>query len=96
MRIAIAAVGLVVALLAGILFYRSAGSVDSIEVPRISIERTRQMLADPDVVIVDVRTPKTWWRSPKKIATAVRMDLDSMEQWAEKYAKDKTMIFYCS
>jgi predicted sulfurtransferase len=96
MRNSFAAVGLILALMAGILFYRSAASADSIEVPRISIERVRQMLDDPDVVIIDVRTAKTWWRSPTKITNAVREELDSVEQWATKYAKDKTLIFYCS
>ncbi len=96
MRNSVAAVGLILALMAGILFYRSAASADSIEAPRISIERVRQMLDDPDVVIIDVRTAKTWWRSPTKIANAVREELDSVEQWAAKYAKDKTLIFYCS
>ena len=96
MRNSVAAVGLILALMAGILFYRSAASADSIEAPRISIERVRQMLDDPDVVIIDVRTAKTWWRSPTKIANAVREELDSVEKWAAKYAKDKTLIFYCS
>ena len=96
MRNSVAAVGLILALMAGILFYRSAASADSIEAPRISIERVRQMLDDPDVVIIDVRTAKTWWRSPTKISNAVREELDSVEQWAAKYAKDKTLIFYCS
>ncbi len=96
MRNSVAAVGLILALMAGILFYRSAASADSIEAPRISIERVRQMLDDPDVIIIDVRTAKTWWRSPTKIANAVREELDSVEQWAAKYAKDKTLIFYCS
>lgn len=96
MRNSVAAVGLILALMAGILFYQSAASADSIEAPRISIERVRQMLDDPDVIIIDVRTAKTWWRSPTKIANAVREELDSVEQWAAKYAKDKTLIFYCS
>jgi hypothetical protein len=92
----VAAAGLIIVLMAGILFYRSAALADSIEVPRISIERARGMLADPDVVIIDVRTTKTWWRSPTKIANAVREELGAVEQWAHKYPKDKTLIFYCS
>ena len=96
MRNSIAAAGLIIALMAGILFYRSAASADSIEVPRISIERVRQMLADPDVVIIDVRTAKTWWRSPSKIENAVREDPGSLEHWAENYPKDKSLIFYCT
>ncbi len=66
----------------------------SIEVPRISVEKTNQMLSDPEVVIIDVRTAKTWWRSPTKILNAVREELASVEQWAGKYPKEKTLIFY--
>jgi hypothetical protein len=52
------------------------------------------MLANPDVVIIDVRTVKTWWRSPAKIENAVREEPGSIEHWAEKYSKDKILIFY--
>jgi len=91
-----AAAGLIIALMAGMLFGRTMASADSVEVPRISIERTKQMLGDADVVVIDVRTAKTWWRSPYKITNATREEPGSVEQWAEKYPKDKTLIFYCS
>jgi len=87
---------LIIVLLAGILLCRTAASAASIEVPRISIERTKQMLANPEVVIIDVRTAKTWWRSPNKIENAVREELGSLERWADKYPKNKTLIFYCT
>jgi hypothetical protein len=92
----VAATILITALLAGILLCRPVVSAASIEVPRISIERTKQMLANPDVVIIDVRTAKTWWRSTTKIKNAVREEPGSLERWAEKYPKEKTLIFYCS
>ena len=72
----------------------TAASAASIEVPRISIEQTRQMLTDPEVVIIDVRTAKAWWKSPTKILNAVREELGSVEQWADKYSKDKTLVLY--
>jgi hypothetical protein len=92
----VAATVLINVLLAGILLCRTAASATSIEVPRISIERTKQMLANPDVVIIDVRTAKTWWRSTSKIKNAVREEPGSLQRWAEKYPKNKTLIFYCS
>ena len=72
----------------------SLASAASIEVPRISVEQTKQMLDNPEVIIIDVRTTKTWWRSGTKILNAVREELDSIKQWAGKYPKDKTLIFY--
>ena len=71
-------------------------SAASIEVPRISVEQTRSMLGKPNVIIIDVRTTKTWWKSPTKISHAVREELGSMEQRVDKYPKTSTLIFYCS
>jgi len=73
-----------------------ASSAAPIEVPRISIEQAKQMLDNPEVVIIDIRTAKTWWRSRTKILNAVREELGSVKQWAGKYSKDKTLIFYCT
>ena len=87
---------LITVLMLGMLLGSTAASAASIEVPRISIERAKQMLASTDVVIIDVRTAKSWWRSTTKIENAVREEPASLERWAQKYSKDKTLIFYCS
>ena len=71
-------------------------SAASMTVPRISAEQTREMLGRPDVVIIDVRSAKTWWKSTTKIVQAVRQDPGAVERWEGKYPKDKTLIFYCS
>ena len=92
----VAAGVLIVALTAGILLCRATASGASIEVPRISIDRAREMLVDPDVVIIDVRTAKQWWRSPSKIENAVREGPGSPERWAGKYPRNKILIFYCT
>jgi hypothetical protein len=86
--------GFIILLAVGIASCSTTALAASIEVPRISVEQTKQMFADPEVVIIDVRTAKTWWRSPTKILNAVREELGSVEQWAGKYPKDKTLIFY--
>jgi hypothetical protein len=91
-----AAAFLIIVLAAGALLGPTAASAASIEAPRISIERTKQMLANADVVIIDVRTAKTWWRSTTKIKNAVREEPGSPERWMQKYPKNKTLIFYCS
>jgi hypothetical protein len=96
MRNPVAAAFLISVLTAVTLVGPAAASAASIEVPRISIERTKQMLASAEVVIIDVRTAKTWWRSNAKIKTAVREEPGPPERWMQKYPKDKTLIFYCS
>ena len=86
--------GFIILLLVVIASFFRVASAASVEVPRISIAQTKKMLTDPGVVIIDVRTAKTWWKSPTKILNAVREELGSVEQWAGKYPKEKTLIFY--
>ena len=66
----------------------------SVEVPRISVEKANQLLNSLDVIFIDVRSPKSWWRSTAKIAHAIREEPDAIKQWAAKYTRDKTFIFY--
>lgn len=67
------------------------------EVPRISKEELKSMLNDPEVIILDVRTPGDWNESKTKIQGAVREDPDkSAKSWAGKYSKDKTIVLYCA
>jgi hypothetical protein len=84
------------ALLAAMTICSGAASVAPVEVPRISVEKTKTLLGNPDVVIIDVRTAKSWWRSTTKISNAVREEPGAVEKWASKYPKDKTLILYCS
>jgi hypothetical protein len=47
---------------------------DTKSVPPISTARVNQLLGKPDTVIIDVRKARNWWRTSKKIVTAVRED----------------------
>ena len=64
------------------------------EVPRISKEELKEMLGQPDVVIVDVRAGSDWSDSPVKVKGAVREEPDKIDSWIEKYPKDRTLVFY--
>jgi len=96
LRNALGAIGFFFALLAAIAAWSGVASAASVEVPRISVEKTKELLGNPDVIIIDVRTAKTWWRSPTKILSAVREEPGAVEKWAGKYPKDKTLILYCT
>ena len=89
-------IGFFTVLLAAVAAWLGVASAGSVEVPRISVEKTKTLLGDPDVVISDVRTAKTWWRSSTKILNAVREEPGAVEKWAGKYPKDKTLILYCT
>jgi len=67
---------------------------DRLTVPRISADRLSQELGSPETAVIDVRKPRNWWRTGKKILSAVREDPSTVDQWAPKYSKNQTLIFY--
>lgn len=85
---------------AGIIFLLIFSSTDfsvagnDENVPGISVHQVRQLLNNSDAIIIDVRKYRNWWRSSKKILSAVREDPSKVNQWAQKYPKDKSLIFY--
>ncbi len=64
------------------------------EVSRITKEELRKMLTNLDVIVLDCRPVEQWRQSPKKIPGAVYADPYDIESWADKYPKDKTLVFY--
>ena len=69
----------------------SSGSVS-----RMTKEELKPLLGKPDVVIVDVRADKDWTDSDLKVEGAVRENPQAVESWAGKYAREITLIFYCT
>jgi len=63
-------------------------------VPAISVHQVKMLLNNSDVIIIDVRKHRNWWRSSKKILSAIREDPSKVDQWVQKYPKDKSLIFY--
>ena len=72
------------------------GADSSSEVPRISVAEVKQRLGSSDMIIIDVRRIRNWWSSSKKIISAAREDPSKASQWAGKYPKDQTLVFYCA
>ena len=66
------------------------------DVPRISTEQLKDILGNPDIALLDVRTEKDWGKSDRKIAGAVRVDPDDVSSWAGGYSKDQKIILYCA
>jgi hypothetical protein len=64
-------------------------------VPRMTKEELKALLGNPEVIILDVREPDDWNKSRDKIAGAIREDPEKdVKTWAQKYPKDKTLLFY--
>jgi hypothetical protein len=67
------------------------------EPQRITKDQLFAMLGNPRVVILDVREGDSWEKSKFKIKGAVREDPEKdINDWVERYPKDKTLVFYCS
>ena len=63
---------------------------------RITAAQLKKMLGSPNLLIVDVRDPVSWASSDTKILGAVREDPRDLSSWARKFAKNKTIVFYCA
>lgn len=68
----------------------------SAEAPRITMEKLKEMIGNPDLVIIDVRTESDWKGTDLKITGAVREDPSNSKSWAQKYPKDKALVLYCA
>ena len=62
----------------------------------ISVKEAKRLRENQDIVIIDVRTARNWWRSNAKISGADRGDPALVKEWEPKYAHEKTLILYCS
>ena len=74
----------------------SVSAAMALDAPRISKEKTRSLLEDPNVIILDARTGGSWSESDSKIKGAVRVDPADVGSWAGKMPKNKKIIVYCS
>jgi len=68
----------------------------SVGAPRMTKEELKAMLGNPDLFIIDVRFGMDWTDNDLKIKGAVREDPEAFDSWANKYPKDKTLVFYCA
>ena len=66
------------------------------EIPRITKEDAKEMMDNPGVVFLDVRSGSDWRASDIKITGAVHEEPRNVEGWISKYDAEKTYILYCA
>jgi rhodanese-related sulfurtransferase len=66
------------------------------EVKRVDKDTLKGMLADPGLLIIDVRQPSDWDSSDRKITGAQRFLPDVVNAWGPKLPKDKKIVLYCA
>jgi hypothetical protein len=62
--------------------------------PLLEKETIKSWLSDCEIIILDVRAPKDWNVSDKKIRGAVRQDPDETKTWAANLPKNKKIVLY--
>ncbi len=62
----------------------------------VSKDQLKQEITNPDVVVIDVRTPSSWESSQWKVQGARRESPPEANEWMKKYPKDKTIVLYCA
>jgi len=87
-------------LLLGLLIFLVVGGCTmfekSVDAPRMTRDKLKAMLGNPDLLLIDVRYGNDWTESDLKIKGAVREDPKTFDSWANKLPKDKTLVFYCA
>jgi Rhodanese-like domain len=81
-------------LLVSFVFVLISGAA-SATVPTISIDELRQLLGKPEIVILDVRHPRDWQASNKKILGAIRI-IDGDFTPIKAADRDKRFVLYCA
>jgi predicted sulfurtransferase len=64
------------------------------DVPRISKEKLKELLGNPDVIILDVRNSENWQESEFKIKGAIRRRPNLFDAWANEFPRDKALFLY--
>ena len=64
------------------------------QVIKITIDQLFEKLDHPQMLILDVRTPKSWQASDNKIKSAVRKNPDTFDSWANDLPKNKFLVLY--
>jgi rhodanese-related sulfurtransferase len=62
----------------------------------VSKDQLKREITNPDVAVIDVRTPSSWESSQWKVQGARRELPSEANEWMKKYPKDKTIVLYCS
>jgi hypothetical protein len=88
---------IVLALVAGLaIAFNARAIVNPNDVPRMSIDELKQQMGNPNLIIIDVRTPHDWEESKAQIKGAIREEPSEVDSWMSKYPPGKTLLFYCA
>jgi hypothetical protein len=86
---------LIVAVLASLFAWQATGvAAGAEEIPRMTKEKLKPLLGNPEVVVLDVR--RGGGHAPTRVAGAVYENPGKVADWSFRYPKEKRIILYCS
>ena len=62
----------------------------------MSGEELSRIIDDPETVVIDARSEKTFNASTEKIKGAKREDPNRVMAWSKDYPQEKTIVIYCA
>jgi len=67
------------------------------EVTRVTVDEVKERMDRGEMFsFVDTRKPTAWGEATKKLAGAIRMTADDVEQHLNEIPRDRTVITYCT
>ncbi|MBW2617461.1 MAG: hypothetical protein JRC92_01120 [Deltaproteobacteria bacterium] len=66
------------------------------EAALMSVAELSRIIDQPETVIIDVRSEKTFNASSEKIKGAKREDPHKVMAWYKKYLQEKIIVTYCA
>jgi hypothetical protein len=64
------------------------------DVARISKEKLKELLGNPNIIILDVRYSENWQKTEFKIKGAIRRRPKFFDSWANEFPRDKVLFLY--
>ena len=75
--------------------WSSQKTVDELDYGRVSVSQAKQLVSNPDIVIIDVRTPEEWAEGIIPGAQKVDYLAGDVETQLAKLDKSKEYLVYC-
>jgi hypothetical protein len=85
---------LIIAVTAALVFGCTAADLSLSTVDYMSPEDLLTILDNPEVIVLDVRTGRDWSSAEFKIRGAVRVAPETLNAWADRFPKEKTLVLY--
>ena len=83
-------------LMIGVFLFTACFAAMAASVPRMTVDELKEHLGEADYQILDARSGGDWANSEVKVSGAERVDPGTVDQWADNYDREKTIVLYCA